>query len=87
MKIYLILLVISGIAYLITNLETRTIIKKYGYQKMREPFVEEIILAQIKTLFMWLLIAPFTLSFIASIFNYEAYEEGICNALEDGIWG
>lgn len=87
MKIYLILLVISGIACLITKLEIKVVIKKYGYEKLEELSFEEKILAQIKLIIMWLMIAPCILALLGSIIAPEAYEEGICNGLEKSGWG
>lgn len=87
MKIYLILLVISGIACLITSLEVRVVIKKYGYERLEEVSFEEKILAGIKIIIMWLMIAPYIFYLLGSILFSEAYEEGICNALEKSNWG
>ena len=87
MKIYLILLVISGIACLVTDLEVRAVIKKYEYKKLKEVSFEEKILAGIKTIIMWLIIVPYILCFLGSILSPEAYEESICNSLEKSNWG
>jgi hypothetical protein len=87
MKLYLILLVISGIAFLITNFEIRTVIKKYGYKRLEKPIREEKILGGIKAIIMWLMIIPYILGVLASILNSEAYEKGILNGLEKGNWG
>lgn len=87
MKIYLILLVISGLACLITSLEVKVIIKKYGYEKLEEISFEEKILAGIKVIMMWLMIAPYIFCLLKSILFSEAYEESICNALEKSNWG
>ena len=87
MKLYLILLVISGIAFLITNFEIRTVIKKYGYERLEKPILEERILGGIKAIIMWLMIIPYILGVLLSILNSEAYEEGILNGLEKGNWG
>lgn len=87
MEIYLILLVISGIACLITNLEVRVVIKKYGYERLKEVSFEEKILAGIKIIIMWLMIAPYIFCLLGSILFSEAYEEGVCNALEKSNWG
>ena len=87
MKIYLILLVISGIACLIANLEVRVVIKKYEYKRLKEVSFEEKILAGIKIIIMWLIIAPYILCLFVSILSPEAYEEGIRNGLEKSNWG
>lgn len=87
MKIYLILLVISGIAYLITDLEARVIIKKYEYKRLKEVSFEEKILAGVKIIIMWLMIVPYIFCLLGSILFSEAYEESICNALEKSNWG
>ena len=88
MKIYLILLVISGIAHLINHLEIKTVIKKYDFQKINEPLIEEKILAGIKALILWALILPQILGVLGSLLNHDAYVDGICNSLEDSdIWG
>ena len=87
MKLYLILLVISGIAFLITNFEIRTVIKKHGYKRLEKPILEERILGGIKAIIMWLMIIPYILGVLLSILNSEAYEEGILNGLEKGNWG
>ena len=87
MKIYLILLVISGIACLITKLEVKVVIKKYGYEKLEELSFEEKMLAEIKLMIMWLMIIPCILGVLGSMIFPEAYEEGICNGLEKSGWG
>lgn len=87
MKIYLILLIISGIACLIANFEVRVVIKKYGYERLKEVSFEEKVLAEIKLIIMWLMIIPCILGVLASILAPEAYEEGICNGLEKQNWG
>ena len=87
MKIYLILLVISGIAYLITSFEVKVVIKKYRYKRLKEVSFEERILAGIKIIIMWLIIIPFIFGLLGSTLSPEAYEEGICNGLEKSNWG
>lgn len=87
MKIYLILLVISGIACLVTSFEVKVIIKKYGYEKLKESSLEEKILAEIKMIIMWLMILPCILGLLASILSPEAYEKGVCEGLEKSNWG
>ena len=87
MKIYLILLLISGLSYFYTLLLNRIIIKKYDYQRIRKPFIEEVILADIQILITWALIIIYPLAVIGSMFFYEAYEEGVCNGLENSeMW-
>ena len=87
MKIYLILLIISGIACLVTSFEVKVIIKKYGYEKLKESSLEEKILAEIKVIIMWLMIFPCILGLLASILSPEAYEKGVCEGLEKSNWG
>ena len=87
MKIYLILLVISGIACLITSFEVSVVIKKYGYKRLKKISLEEKILAGIKIIIMWLMIIPCILGLLGSILSPKAYEEGICNSLEKSNWG
>ena len=87
MKLYLILLVISGIAYLISSLGAKMVIKKYGYKKFKKSIIEERILAEIKTIILWLMIIPFILIVFGSIIAPEAYEKGICESLEKSGWG
>jgi hypothetical protein len=88
MKIYLILLVISGIAHLINYLEIKVVIKKYDFVKINEPLLEEKILAGIKALILWALIVPQILGLLGNLLNHDAYVEGICNGLENSeFWG
>ena len=87
MKLYLILLVISGIAYLITTWETKIIIKKYGLEKLKKSIFEERILAGIKIIVMWLMVVPWILVFLSSIFAPEPFEESVCDGLEKSGWG
>ena len=87
MKLYLILLAISGIAYLVTAWEVKIIIKKLGLEKLKKSILEERILAGIKIIVMWLMIIPYILVFLGSIFALESFEEGVCNGLEKSGWG
>lgn len=88
MKIYLILLIISGIAHLINYLEIKAVIKKYDFVKINEPLLEEKILAGIKELILWALIVPQILGLLGNLLNHDTYVEGICEGLENsGFWG
>lgn len=87
MKLYLILLVISGIAYLISSLGAKMVIKKYGYKKLKKTILEEKILSGIKIIILWLMIIPYILVVLGSIVAPEAYEKGICEGLEKSGWG
>ena len=87
MKIYLILLVISGIDFLLNQLTIRSVIKEYELTKPEKKIpIEEKIFNSIRILVYWIIIIPSIFDLIYNLIYHEKYREQVYDSLLEFGW-